>query len=282
MTTILQKLAEEYTVVFLVDELDRCLPEYAIKVLERLHHLTEENSNIITVMALDKEQLKKSVTHIFGFDDPDKYLEKFINFEVKLDNGTLSAQVSEKYADYFELFDKELFEFDESVEECLQGLFINVDVRTQEQIIKRAMIAHKLLFNEKKDYSFMCMEVLITVMICVHNYDLFLKNQQLHSGSFDEMFTIPRGKEQPAFREFFGEKNRQVGFSQTFRHSTGPTCYDLPKEPNLYGAMAFTWYWMHKQNMNYVIRHTPKDVYTSIANNHKELKRFAEMIWLIK
>ena len=38
---VITEISKEKTVVFIVDELDRCLPEYAIKVLERLHHLAE-------------------------------------------------------------------------------------------------------------------------------------------------------------------------------------------------------------------------------------------------
>ena len=34
----IRSLAEHQTILFVVDELDRCLPEYTIKVLERLHH----------------------------------------------------------------------------------------------------------------------------------------------------------------------------------------------------------------------------------------------------
>ena len=49
---ILSELSEEYTIVFLVDELDRCLPEYATKVLERLHHLIEDTKNIIIEAAV--------------------------------------------------------------------------------------------------------------------------------------------------------------------------------------------------------------------------------------
>ena len=44
---VLQYLSKDYTVVFLVDELDRCLPEYAVKVLERLHHITEDAQNFV-------------------------------------------------------------------------------------------------------------------------------------------------------------------------------------------------------------------------------------------
>ena len=38
--------AKDKTIIFVVDELDRCLPEYSIKVLERLHHVFEKTSNI--------------------------------------------------------------------------------------------------------------------------------------------------------------------------------------------------------------------------------------------
>lgn len=76
---LLQEIAQEYTVVFLVDELDRCIPEYAIKVLERLHHLTEESTNLITIIAIDKPQLVCGIKKIFGINNPEKYLQKFIN-----------------------------------------------------------------------------------------------------------------------------------------------------------------------------------------------------------
>ena len=114
---LLQSLASEYMIVFLVDELDRCLPEYAIKVLERLHHLTEGKSDIITIISIDKEQLLSSIKRIFGFNNPARYLEKFINFEVKLDYGIVSDTISEKYADYNSLLDKDIFQFEDPVEE---------------------------------------------------------------------------------------------------------------------------------------------------------------------
>ena len=39
---VITKISEELNIVLFVDELDRCLPEYAIKVLERLHHICNE------------------------------------------------------------------------------------------------------------------------------------------------------------------------------------------------------------------------------------------------
>lgn len=189
LSKLLQDLALNYTVVILVDELDRCLPEYAIKVLERLHHLTEGTSNTITAIALDKSQLMFSIKQIFGFDSPEKYLEKFINFEIELDSGNVSEQIVEKYHEYISLFDKEKFVFNEPVDECIKAIFNGIDVRTQERLIKKATLTHKLLFSDKKDYSFMCMELLLTVMIYVYDYTASAEKQYVNITSFSTIFT---------------------------------------------------------------------------------------------
>ena len=41
-------------VVIMVDELDRCLPEYTIKVSERLHHIFTDLKNVIVFVSMDK------------------------------------------------------------------------------------------------------------------------------------------------------------------------------------------------------------------------------------
>lgn len=279
---LLQDVAKNYTVVILVDELDRCLPEYAIKVLERLHHLTEGNSNIITVIAIDKEQLMSSVKQIFGFEKPEKYLEKFFNFEVKLDYGTVSEKISEKYADYFALFDKDIFPFEEPFEECLQDVFKDIDIRTQEQLVKKAMLAHKILYSDKKDYSFMCMELLLTVLICVHNDYSCVRDQQVRGSSIDDIFTISRTQEPPAFVAPFKAKIDKIGFRERQEFQDNPKCYVLPDRASLYGAIVFTWYWMHQKNPRYIIQRTKNDVYESVSKNHEELKKFAETIYMMK
>lgn len=156
LAEVLRDLSEKYTLVFLVDELDRCLPEYAIKVLERLHHLTEGQTNIITVISIDKEQLESIVEKTFGFKDSEKYLEKFINFYIKLDFGDISEKALDKYADYISLFDKDIFKFDNPVEECIKGLFSGIDIRNQEQLVKKAMLAHNLLYGGKKRIIHLC------------------------------------------------------------------------------------------------------------------------------
>lgn len=279
---LLEDLAKKYTVVILVDELDRCLPEYAVKVMERLHHLTEGSSNIITVIAIDKEQLMSSVKQIFGFEKPERYLEKFFNFEVKLDCGTVSEKVNEKYADYFALFDKSIFPFEDSIEECLQIIFKGIDIRAQELLVKKAMLAHKLLFSEKKDYSFMCMELLLAVMIFRYDYPTRSFSRIITTSNFGELFAFGRPTINPLFGASLGSKLTESVRKLPNAFPDEPTVYMLNTCPSVYGAILYTWYWMHKASRNYVVQHTSGDAYSVIDNNIDELKKFVDTISLMK
>lgn len=276
LNVVLKDLSEKYRILFLVDELDRCMPEYAIKVLERLHHLTEGKTNIITVISMDKDQLKKSVEKIFGIENSDKYLEKFIQFEVKLDYGDVSEKITDKHADYIALFDYEKFPFDEPVEECLRAIFKNIDIRTQEQLVKKAMIAHKLLYNDKKDYSFMCMELLLAVLICVYKDESCFNGTKLDLSSFDNIFPGLKKGLKPAFWEFFKIKLENVNF--TISNSNSINAFILPNKANLYGAIIFSWYWVHTVNQSSLIQKYNGSINDVITNNPEELKKFAEMI----
>lgn len=282
LAELLTEISKDYTVVFIVDELDRCIPEYAVKVLERLHHLTENQSNIITVIAIDKPQLTASIKHLFGFENPEKYLEKFINFEVKLDNGSVSELISEKYTDYFKLFDKDIFKFDDSVEECLQAIFQNIDIRTQEQLVKKTMLVHNLLFSDAKDYAFMCMELLLAVMIYSYNYRADFSEVQIKVSGYDKVF-IPYGNSPtPSFAVYFKDKLEDLPIRQEKIFSEDPTGYVLPRKTSLYGAILLLWYWMHKRNQSEIVQHNRDDDYEPIMAHVDELKKFADTLKLMK
>lgn len=284
LNVVLKDLSEKYRILFLVDELDRCMPEYAIKVLERLHHLTEGKTNIITVISMDKDQLKKSVEKIFGIENSDKYLEKFIQFEVKLDYGDVSEKITDKHADYIALFDNDKFPFKEPIEECLQAIFKEVDVRTQEQLVKKSMIAHKLLYNAKKDYSFMCMELLLSVMICVYKDESCFDNLSFASnGSFNidflgNVFITSSVIKQPAFVEFFTEKFKKMDFVLQKNFDETIKFYVLPQKVGLYGAILYSWYWLHEPNPSVVVQMENSFFYSPVLKGFEELKKFAEMI----
>lgn len=74
-------------VIFVVDELDRCLPEYSIKVLERLHHIcynTETDRNVfVQVVALNKDEMLGSIASTFG---------RSFDYRMKIDYSRESSQ----------------------------------------------------------------------------------------------------------------------------------------------------------------------------------------------
>ena len=282
LSNLIQEIANDYTVVIIVDELDRCIPEYAIKVLERLHHLTEEQRNIITIIAIDKSQLLASVKQLFGFDNPEKYLEKFISFEIKLDKGSVSEMITEKYADYIEMFDRNIFQFEDSVEECLQAIFKNIDVRTQEQIVNKVTVAHKLLYKEKKDYSFMCMELILAVMIIVYDDGAGFLKKSIDMHNLENVFSSSKRQSNPVFSTFFKEKFEQISFTTRRNFEDEPRSYLLPAKGNLYGAIIFTWYWMHEKNKNTIIQHVEGDSYDVISRNYEDLKKFVETLDMMR
>lgn len=65
-------------VVIIIDELDRCRPDYAVKTLEVLKHFFDV-SGFVFVLALDEKQLESSVKCLFGTNNFEGYKRKFIN-----------------------------------------------------------------------------------------------------------------------------------------------------------------------------------------------------------
>lgn len=276
----ISQISNEYTIVFLIDELDRCLPEYAIKVLERLHHLTENETGIISIMAIDKKQLKDSVRHIFGFNNPDDYLKKFIHFTVPLNVGTISEKITEKYRDYISLFDQNLIPITDSLEEFMQAIFKKIDARTQEQIFLRTSILHKLLYDSPKDYTFMCMELLIAVLkTCYRDIKKF-------TTWFNPTFNLVEGdKKEPPFASFFEEKFKNLHYKRSVeRINNSKTFYAFTSTTSLYSAIAYMWFsaffGAHPGNVILGIDNT--ELLEKLRYNVTELKQFADMIHLIK
>lgn len=76
--------SSEVRVLFLVDELDRCRPDYAITFLETIKHLFDSQGAVF-ILAADRKQLENSARLAFGTDlDFNEYLRKFVHREVAL------------------------------------------------------------------------------------------------------------------------------------------------------------------------------------------------------
>lgn len=88
-------------VVFFIDELDRCNPNYAVRTLEIIKHLFDV-PNIIFVMAVNKEQLSYAVQGYYGSSNMNsmEYLRRFIDIEFNLPEGDIDQYCKYLY-DYY-------------------------------------------------------------------------------------------------------------------------------------------------------------------------------------
>lgn len=70
--------------VIIVDELDRCKPDYAIRVLETVKHLFSVRG-VFFLVATDSKQLSNAIKHVYGLDAAaDDYLRRFFDLSVSL------------------------------------------------------------------------------------------------------------------------------------------------------------------------------------------------------
>ena len=82
--------------IFIIDELDRCNPKYAVEVLEHIKHFFSV-PGIVFVLSMDKEQLGHCIKGYFGSHelDTEEYLRRFIDLEFSLPRPEPKA-----YCDY--------------------------------------------------------------------------------------------------------------------------------------------------------------------------------------
>ena len=85
----LAQLSEEvargtgHPLVFIVDELDRCRPTFAIELLEKVKHIFDV-PHIVFVFGLNRDELTKSLSSVYGDINTDVYLRRFFDFEFNI------------------------------------------------------------------------------------------------------------------------------------------------------------------------------------------------------
>ncbi len=171
----LNKISTEKTIVVIVDELDRCLPEHAIKVLERMHHISQNVGNIQFIYGIDKTQIEKNINEIFGIDYKSdrikKYLSKFITFGLQVPQTEYTENIRIKYPSLFKSFAQvNTCNFDLVTK--INTIFSIVNPRTLEQIINKTILTNGILNqnNEMLDNSILVFELFYAVAL-ENNFD---------------------------------------------------------------------------------------------------------------
>ncbi|WP_296091359.1 P-loop NTPase fold protein [uncultured Treponema sp.] len=207
---VIKNLSKNFKILLVVDELDRCLPEYAIKVLERLHHVCNKMP-VFQIIAIDKSNLADSICKVFGknFSNPspqhnimqftDSYLQKFIDISVPLSNGK-----PDKSLEVMNGLEKEFCEwtrdnsagapinFNENfLEEFLAEMFSGIDRRLQEKVFSQVELCHKMTLATGVKPELCSYAVLIYEIIsCIASYVFHSKNLCVVTNGANGTFTL--------------------------------------------------------------------------------------------
>ena len=143
------------TVVFIIDELDRCNPHYAVRVLEIVKHLFDV-PNICFVLAIDKNQLECSIKGFYGSSeiDAENYLRRFIDIEFRMPEPDVEQFTSLLYdcygfQDYFNNLDRRTGTEDQ-FKKFATALckHFHLDLRTYDKILSHTRLAYEQLGND--------------------------------------------------------------------------------------------------------------------------------------
>lgn len=197
-------------VVIIIDELDRCKPDFAVKTLETLKHFFDI-PGFVFILALDENQLKHSVEKLFGTTNFDGYKRKFINNsfilpapdKISFTNflyeksglANLIQQIEERGKSLiFKTFIKDIssrqfygdptlkseqeFNKNQTAEKIIKKYFaaysiwFKFSLRQMEQVFDRLVLFTRNILNSDELFS----PDLAVLLVCLHEFDLKIYN----------------------------------------------------------------------------------------------------------
>lgn len=159
--------------VIFIDELDRCRPDFAIQLLERVKHLFNVE-NVIFVLGIDKEALSNSIKVVYGEQtNINGYLTRFIDLEYKLKDAQSVNYIDflldkynfeqifnerKKYNFEYDQAERDYTDFCEVIKECM--INFNLSLRDFEKVLAQLYLILKIRYN-KYIYTYLCIFLLI-------------------------------------------------------------------------------------------------------------------------
>lgn len=84
----------EHLILF-VDELDRCKPDFAVRVLERLKHYFTIDDRVKIVFSVNINQLEHTIKHFYGDDfDSHRYLDRFFDMVLPIPEAETTLYIA--------------------------------------------------------------------------------------------------------------------------------------------------------------------------------------------
>lgn len=275
---ILNELSEERTILLVVDELDRCLPSYSMKVLERLHHLTENSKNVITILATDKSKLEKNIESV-GFEDAKQYLKKFISFEISLDNGILDTCFNERIEKYISLFEFEFTDYN-GLHEYIEPIFSNIDMRNRIQLVEKAYLIHKMVFHESKNEAFLLIELLLVVLVDYYGENFCENTDNIpFNDIFQNVSFVKDNNKSANLIRFINKKRQEDNLVETSTPINPQKHLAIKDDYGIFELLMCYWFKIHKNKFFLIISEKKKN---QINDDVADLEKFISIMKIIK
>jgi len=161
--------------VFVIDELDRCRPDFAIEILEKVKHFFACN-NVLFIIVYNKSQLENSISHIYGVSQTSTYLQRFIDLECSVAISGPNV-LSENQLLEFTRFILGQHELDGNwvenasytINELYKLLGEDISLRTIKKICAQ-IAAYSLSSSRELPYDKHIVSVVATLFICRRKY----------------------------------------------------------------------------------------------------------------
>lgn len=214
LTDFVGLLSPQKPVIFIIDELDRCKPDFAVKTLERIKHLFSVK-NVVFVFAIDREQLSHSIRGYYGSDliDAEDYLRRFIDIQYDLPVGTIGDIIDNviKDLDYDNsILSKRSFPgFDHEIEyffDFIRSFCVHKNLSIRQ--IEKWLLHTRFIINhlDKLNVS----PLTLSFLVYLHDFDIVFYNHLLHA-EFSDQETLNR------LAQYFSQS--YISLNNTFSNS---------------------------------------------------------------
>ena len=164
-------LINNQRLILIVDELDRCKPTFAVKMLETLKHFYN-NDKITIIVVTNNEELSHTIKKFYGYEfDACGYLNKFydavLSLEIKDIKSYLQKQLNfcdKTYLPY-DMTYLVLKYYDFSLREC--NKFITI------YNLLSSYIETESDFNKNENYIFSCILLPLAIALKIKHIDLY-------------------------------------------------------------------------------------------------------------
>ena len=197
--TLESVIEKKGSLIFIIDELDRCRPDFAVRLLERIKHFFDIKW-LYFVLWINKEQLEKYITNIYGNIDTCSYLRKFIDIETVLSkninkddaNDHYKSFIEKCFSDYDELFTSKMEGY---MKTYLKELFIDLSRHFNLSLrdIEKCFNYMVLFYKSTPDRTVVLpLTILFIIFMKVFNINIYkkMKEEWIKKTDFEKVMNL--------------------------------------------------------------------------------------------